>query len=829
MKIDSRKLRKLIASQGYTNKRLAEAAGVSRPALQAILTKDRAEVRGKTLLGLIRALKLPDESALLDDPLTKYKEGVAEDNAQLDFRGLGLPAANPLFLDELFIPVRVRRSPTPLSDSQNCGDQTSPALPDSSRTCLPPEEEGRDLKVAECLCRYHRLLVRGEPGSGKTTTLRHLARSYAESRQQQDGYPEQPLTPLFVRPADYARERERDRELGLVRFAVVRAQPEASAEAAAGLEQLLEGELRQGKSLVLLDGLDEVGHDNALAHVVRDFLVAYPNNYAVLTSRGVGLDPEPWRRLGFATFEIMPWQEKDISQFALRWTISRHGLGSGRRWKECARRAEELTAAVIGHPRVREIATNPLMLTILTALHDANVALPRRRVDLYAKIVAVFLDTWETAKRAARPSDLLHGITLEAREYGWLLGKFALTMQRQDRVLSPRWWVAEFVQSFLRDTLGLEGDDAKDQADRVIRHLCERSGLLVERGTDVFGFWHLTFQEYFAGRGLIEEAGEDSRPDVVRLLRPNLYHPRWSEVVRLVGAQLTPVQAAALLRTILDDPDPTGRFLRRGQLLALRCLVDGTAVTDKRLLGELFSTALLGESKWLGITFRLIQALRDLKGTRFAPEAEALVNNFFASAPLINSHESLRWVPGTVLVNGSLPSGGNTDAQMMAEALADGRVPWSREAVAKAEAVLVNVAEPCLETLHALERLLDAKEVRGGSSLENILSDALAPFAGHVAIAFVFGSIARREQGHDSDIDLLVVGGVRLKELAGALHSAEQALGRIINPALYTTASFREKYEAGDPFLLEIVRNEKVFLKGDNDELRELVAERSPQ
>ena len=93
-------------------------------------------------------------------------------------------------------------------------------------------------------------------------------------------------------------------------------------------------------------------------------------------------------------------------------------------------------------------------------------------------------------------------------------------------------------------------------------------------------------------------------------------------------------------------------------------------------------------------------------------------------------------------------------------------------------------------------------------------------------MAFIFGSVARREQNRDSDIDLLVIGQVRLKELAVALHSAEKAAGRIINPVLYSPESFKDKYQAGDPFLLEIVRREKIYLKGNADELTKLVAER---
>lgn len=1046
MRIDVRKLRRLITSQGYTKTSLAKAAGLSRQALQMILTRDWAEVRHSTLRGLARALKLPDPNVLGEDPLAGYKMLVAEEHAHLDFRGLGLPATEPRPLSELFIPVRVRQAPES-KHGAGCGLAPPEEDGEADEPSLPAEEELGQLTVADCLVRHRRLLLRGEPGSGKTTSLRHVARSYARGTQGEDGYPGRPWTPLFVRLAEYAKARERDGELSLVRFVLARVQPGASPESSAVLERLLEEELRRGTCLVLLDGLDEVGRDGGLPAALRDTLARYPDNQFVLTSRVLGLDVGPWKRLGFATCDITRWREEDIRRFVLRWYTSRPG--GERQRKENERRAQELSAAILGHRPLREIATNPLMLTILAALHHASATLPRRRVDLYAKVVEVLLETWEAGKRDARPGDPLHGILLESREFAWLLSRLALTMQRQDRTLNPRWRVTEFVQQFLRESLGFEGEEAKDQGDRVIRHLCERSGLLVERGADVFGFSHRTFQEYFAARGILEEAA-GGRHDALGLLRPYLYHPRWEEVVRLVAAQLAPAQATALLRTILDDPDPAGRFLRRGLRLALRCLADGAAVPDRRLLDQIFSGGgPIGESKWLGISLDIIGALLDLKATRHATDAERMLAEIQSAArrastpeeslslylavrgplgdggevngvpgalppteidghrvvlvtfaprlrreapkdwyarvfrllrsrtttvpvkrmfieevlgyeadgneqvrevleevlrrdrsPAVRSacawalqraaasHHSaadrllersvedksdtvrracasalkgtapvradvrdhlkilltspsdsvregavrgLAWVAADdrqllesflawarskreaprvriaclrateeslganpaarecmigCLDEATAPLVQRVAAQVVAEALAEGRWPWSPALVEKVEGILMAVPNPCPHALRALEALVTAKELHGGVRLERLLGDALAPFGDRITVAFVFGSVARREQDRDSDVDLLIVGEVRLKEVTAALHPAEQGLGRVINPALYTPASFKEKYQAGDPFLLEVVRNDKLFLKGGRDDLRELVAER---
>jgi predicted nucleotidyltransferase len=165
-------------------------------------------------------------------------------------------------------------------------------------------------------------------------------------------------------------------------------------------------------------------------------------------------------------------------------------------------------------------------------------------------------------------------------------------------------------------------------------------------------------------------------------------------------------------------------------------------------------------------------------------------------------------------------------AQSLARAVADEEVEWSRGVVEQIENVLMNLPNPCSHALWALERIVEARELRGGIRLEGILREALQPVAHAITLAFVFGSVARNAQQYHSDIDLLVVGEIRLKEISGALRTAEQILGRRISPAIYTCASFKQRYQGGDPFLTGICRAERIFIKGSDNELGELVAER---
>jgi predicted nucleotidyltransferase len=103
------------------------------------------------------------------------------------------------------------------------------------------------------------------------------------------------------------------------------------------------------------------------------------------------------------------------------------------------------------------------------------------------------------------------------------------------------------------------------------------------------------------------------------------------------------------------------------------------------------------------------------------------------------------------------------------------------------------------------------------------LERMLERFRTRIDCAFVYGSIARREEHAGSDVDLLVIGSAGLSELAPALRKAESRLGRDINVTSYSAREFREKLATKDHFLSETLREPKEFVRGDQHVLDELV------
>jgi predicted nucleotidyltransferase len=102
---------------------------------------------------------------------------------------------------------------------------------------------------------------------------------------------------------------------------------------------------------------------------------------------------------------------------------------------------------------------------------------------------------------------------------------------------------------------------------------------------------------------------------------------------------------------------------------------------------------------------------------------------------------------------------------------------------------------------------------------------ALAPIAGEIAIAFLFGSVARQTENHESDLDLMVIGDAIFAAVVAAVRAEEPVVQREIHPTVYPAREFVVKFRDGNHFVRSVAKSEKIFLIGTDDELRELLAQ----
>ena len=106
-----------------------------------------------------------------------------------------------------------------------------------------------------------------------------------------------------------------------------------------------------------------------------------------------------------------------------------------------------------------------------------------------------------------------------------------------------------------------------------------------------------------------------------------------------------------------------------------------------------------------------------------------------------------------------------------------------------------------------------------------VLHSELEPLGESVRLAFLYGSVARSDEVSASDIDLMVIGTAGLSDLIPALRNSERALGRPVNPSVYSVEEFQHKAREQNHFLMMVLRGSKQFVKGNEHELEALVGE----
>ena len=112
------------------------------------------------------------------------------------------------------------------------------------------------------------------------------------------------------------------------------------------------------------------------------------------------------------------------------------------------------------------------------------------------------------------------------------------------------------------------------------------------------------------------------------------------------------------------------------------------------------------------------------------------------------------------------------------------------------------------------------------AGLVDVLRAALAPLAGRIAGAFVYGSLARGEANGASDVDVLIVGDVTLADASAALHPTQDVLAREVNPTVYPADEFRAQIASGNHFLTSILSEPMLFLIGGARDLADLAGQR---
>ena len=421
----------------------------------------------------------------------KYHDWVKEFHSTISFDQLAKKGeALPVQLLEVYIPIE---TPNPFHrpESENVSPEQSKRKKVNSKkdSTLETAKEPEMIDIESLLGRVDCMLLQGKAGTGKTTLIKHLANVILQSIGPDSlwGY-----LPLMVF----------GKELWLIYHDIIKSSPQVLpfvelleiylAKIQCPLEwDLVINYLSQGKTLLLIDGLDEIPEAVRpdLLQMLAQFRFKYPRNRWLLTGRPHGITGAARELFGKYSSEIADLNDTQIADFIRRWFRAVSGTAHG--LAEVT--ADDLLADIRHHEHIAAFIQNPLLLAAVCVLYLAGKRIPEQRADLYDRIVENLL--W---RRFHETSNLERVNIITA-----YLMELAFLMHSQNRrTISETEARQELCKFHTR-----RNDETEElylvRLDGLFNEIEPNCGLLNRLSSGEVEFFHLTFQEFLAAKYMV--------------------------------------------------------------------------------------------------------------------------------------------------------------------------------------------------------------------------------------------------------------------------------------------------------------------------------------
>lgn len=465
-----------------------------------------------------------------------------------------------------------------------------------------------DFQLRQLIKNHNKIAILGSPGAGKTTLLQHIALSFARERTgdkklRRKNSLKNSLgkiswkTPVFIRLTSIASQlaTRTDNKPDLTILDALASTLPPDLQALPEAKNYFASQLKKGRCVVLLDGLDEVPSNQefeATTRAIQSMVAFYPRNKYIITSRIAG-----WRTgagPGFQVSYVDDLSDAQIETFVETWyeAVERNAI-PGRledespsekkaRSRRANQKAQGLKSTLQTNIGIRRLATNPMLLSIIAVVHRSLATLPRERSKLYNQCSQILLDQWDFS-RGLRVDDT--GLRLEQKQAIMRRLAYALHTGEIGDPGGGREASSEQFETIISNMLpGLS--KPPESASRLLKRLLERSGLLIERSRNSISFAHHTFQEYFTAQYLSDLGSEAGA--VFLANKDRILSDWWREVALLLSGLLPDSGHFIKLieRTEVDDI-----FLRTTRMAAL-CASEAIAIADKSVRDSIVQKSL---------------------------------------------------------------------------------------------------------------------------------------------------------------------------------------------------------------------------------------------
>jgi hypothetical protein len=381
------------------------------------------------------------------------------------------------------------------------------------------DEEEAVSEVSYSLFRstFHRTVILGDPGGGKSTTIQNLCFEFSKALSLAVEYPNRDDTdpfrqrmPLRVVLRALESRHTSNRSLTILDF-IIDEISELVDEPRQVLEQFIRYSLATGTAIVLFDGLDEVlnvGSRRSYVGIVEQFSHQFPATGVLVTSRYVGYMDAPLSP-DFQCLALARFKESEIEQY------TRKLLSVVKVAKEKSLDSEVQSFLTQTSRNARDLRENPLMLALMVWLFAMKGDVPANRPEIYKECATLMFERWDPNRGilADIPTDfeLLDLFGFVAHE---ILGKPEL-----EEGVTREWLLSKMQTYFVR----WYEDKAKAHAtaSSLVGFLVGRAWVMSEVGAGLFKFTHRTFLEYFYAKYM--NAQVDSVKELVSRLKHRIY------------------------------------------------------------------------------------------------------------------------------------------------------------------------------------------------------------------------------------------------------------------------------------------------------------------
>lgn len=436
---------------------------------------------------------------------------------------------SPVPLQEIYTDLYLLDRPTALIDRRIDDFQRDPDL--LNRMSRHPAEDILKSSLG------HRLLIVGKPGAGKTTFLKYVALQAVNDPAGK--------IPFYVNLKEWA-------DAGYTNFQAYLIEQLTNCNFLSPADYFRYLFASRHNTIVLLDALDEVRSEgdqvrNAV-RAIETFARTYPQVQILVTCRLAAVD---YTFPGFTRVEVADFTWRQVENFVKNWFQSQPSKSV--HFLRDIRRDE--------NRGLRELARQPLLLTMLCLAFEGTFSFPPRRADLYAAALDALLTRWD-ATRDIRRSDIYKNLSVDRKHQ--LFSEIAAPAFEKGHYFFPQGQLEKQIADFLDRLSHVDRHNSTDlNGAAVLRTIVSHHGILYECSRRIYTFAHLTFQEYYTAYHTVHI---DSDPDAFPKLLSHVTDPHWYEVILLTASMLPQTRYFFIkflehLHTFLEDDPSLCAFL----------------------------------------------------------------------------------------------------------------------------------------------------------------------------------------------------------------------------------------------------------------------------